>query len=135
MDINKANAAYLKLRDIIDAKKKEHKAEIKVLEEKQDKILKWLHKELDATGQESARTVAGTAFKATKDSVRIGNKTEFTDFLMQEIEEKGADALYLLTLSANKNSMKEYMEEHEGELPPGINYEKWIEVQVRKSTK
>ena len=133
MDIQRAVAAYLKLRDMIDETKDRHKQELKELTTKQAKVGEYLDRALTKVGVENVKTDMGTAFKATKDSVKVANKAEFSQFIVDRIKEDGIDALYLLTLSAAKNAIKDYMEEHEDELPPGIEYRTWHEIQVRRS--
>ena len=132
-NIDKAIAAYVKLRDKIEAMEKQHKAAKKELVDKQLKLAALIEKVMDSIGTESVKSEHGTAFKAKKDSVKVANKADFSEFIVQEIERDGVDALYLLTLSAAKNAVKDYMAEHEDELPPGIKYETWQEVQVRRS--
>lgn len=136
MDVKRAIAGYLMLREKIDELEMAHKATVKELKEKQTKIANLVKKHFDETGEDSTKvTGVGTAFKAKKDSVRIDNKAEFTDFLMKQIEEHGVDGLYFATVSASKNAVKEYMADTDGELPPGVKYDAWVEVQFRSPTK
>lgn len=133
MDLKKAVKAYILLRSKVDERKKEHKAELKELTDKQAKIANLIQKQLDELGVDNIKTEDGTAFKAKKDSVTVKNKADFMEFVVNQVKESGADGLYMMSITANKNAVKEYMEEHEDELPPGVKYEAWTEVQVRKS--
>jgi hypothetical protein len=131
VDINKATAGYLKLRTIIAEKEKAHKAEIAELKEKQTKIQNWLQAKFEEIGFDNVKTDHGTAFKATKDSIRVSNKAEFMQFIVDQVKESGVDGLYLMSVTANKTATKEYMEDHEDMLPPGVKYDSWTEIQVR----
>jgi predicted GTPase len=135
-DIDKVLKAYIVLRDKLDTIKKRQKEELADLEEKQAKLLAFLQKKLEEFGSDSLKVNGvGTVFKAKKSSIKIADKKEFSAWLMQQIEAQGADALGILTLSANKTSVLDYMDEHEDALPPGISYTTWIEAQVRRDTK
>lgn len=131
MDINKAVSAYLQIRRKIDLLEKDHKAKVKELKDAQDKLQKWLGKQFDTLGVDNVKTDLGTAFRASKDSVRVGNKAEFLEFIVKQVQENGVDGLYLMSATAAKNAVKDWMEEHDDELPPGIKYDSWTEVQVR----
>ena len=131
MDLDKAVESYIDLRDRIAALDRTHKAKVKGIKDVQLKLQAFIQKKLEEVGAENIKTEHGTAFKATKDSVRVTNKAEFMQFITQRVEEAGVDGLYMLTVSASKNAVKEYMEDHEDDLPPGIKYEQWQEIQVR----
>lgn len=131
MDINKAVSSYLRLRMKIAELEKAHKAEIAELKEVQKKLQHWLQGKFDEMGVDNVKTEHGTAFKATKDSIRVSNKSEFMQYVVSQVEERGVDGLYLMSVTANKTATKEYMEEHDDELPPGVKYDAWTEVQIR----
>lgn len=131
MDVNKAIAAYIDLRAKLAVLEKEHKAKVAKIKEIQGKIQAKIQEQLDSTGADSMKATTGTAFRATKDSVRIANKADFMAYVTNEVEKRGVDGLYMLTVSASKSAVKEYMEDNEDELPPGVKYEKWQEIQIR----
>ena len=68
-----------------------------------------------------------TAFKTTKDKVRVDDWGTFLKWMIEN------EAYHVLTQSVSKDAVKEFMREHKGMLPPGIKFETWQEVQVRKS--
>lgn len=133
MDLNKAVASFIGLRDKIAALEKDHKAKLKQIKDIQAKLQTFIQGELDKVGADNVKTPSGTAFKAKKDSVRVVNKAEFMDFIKSQVDDNGVDGLYMLTISASKNAVKEFMDDHEDELPPGIKYEQWQEVQIRSN--
>ena len=131
--VDRAISAYVHLRDEIETIKKRHKEELKALNEKQEKLSGYLGKILEQSGVKSMKSDAGTVFQATKDSVRVADKALFSDFVVEQIQQDGVDALGILTLSANKNAIKAYMEDNKDSLPPGVTYERWHEIQIRRA--
>ena len=106
---------------------------------------------------------SGTAFKTEKDYVAVSDKEGFKKFLSetmclkihpllykdtkgQWLKEGEADlaehvesmlnsgAFDLITLSANKLNCKDWMQNNDGLMPPGVGYTKEIVVQIRKGT-
>jgi chromosome condensin MukBEF complex kleisin-like MukF subunit len=134
MDINKVVAGYIKLRDKIDELKKDHKAQLKELTDKQDKLAAFLEKRLTEIGVDNVKVDAGTVFRATKDSVTVANKAEFGQFILDQIEDHGLDALYMMTMAASKTAVKDYMADNEDEPPPGISYTTKQEIQIRRAS-
>jgi hypothetical protein len=105
----------------------------------------------------------GTAFKQTKDYVAVSDKEGFKKFLAETMCLKMHPLLYkdpkgqwlkdghidlaehvesmlnsgafdLITLSANKLNCKDWMQNNDGIMPPGVGYTKEIVVQIRKGT-
>jgi hypothetical protein len=105
----------------------------------------------------------GTAFKQTKDYVSVSDKEGFKKFLAETMclkmrpfvykDPKGqwlrggesdlaehvecmlnSGAFDLITLSANKLNCKDWMQNNDGIMPPGVGYTKEIVVQIRKGT-
>lgn len=134
-DVKRAVKVFLALRDKMDALKKAHKEELKELKEKQTQLGMYIQKAMDEQGVESMKTEGGTAYKTKKDSVTVQTKAEFMQFILDRIEEEGVDGLYYLTSAASKNAIKEWMDEHNDTPPPGIKYDQFYEVQVRRESK
>ena len=105
----------------------------------------------------------GTAFKTEKDYVSVSDKEGFKKFLAETMclkihpfiykDPKGkwitggeanlaehvesmlnSGAFDLITLSANKLNCKDWMQNNDGLMPPGVGYTKEIVVQIRKGT-
>jgi hypothetical protein len=114
---------YIKLR----AKKKElqdaHKAEIAkyndALEKLEGLLLTWL----DQTGQDNAKTSAGTVYKKERKSASLDDPALFLGFVIDN------QAWDLMDRKANVTAVADYLDEH-GETPPGVKLTREIEVGV-----
>ncbi len=125
--IDKLCVAYVRIRDERDRLRKEYKEKDAELEAKLDKLEEALKAEMDKLGVESLRTPHGTAFKTFKDYVTIESWESFFAWMLKE------KAYHFLTRSVAKSAVKEYLTETE-RLPPGLRYERELEVQVRRPT-
>jgi hypothetical protein len=105
----------------------------------------------------------GTAFKTEKDYVSVSDKEGFKKFLAGTMLQKMQPHVYkdsnnewrpdgevdladhverilnsgafdLITLAANKTNCKDWMQNNDGIMPPGVGYTKEIVVQIRKGT-
>ena len=153
---------YVRINAAREVKVREHKDELKELDTQLDKIKDFLDVNLEQLGLKSFQGQCGhTAFIANKDSVKISDKERFKSHLLEtmlmnvqphlyktmdgewqpdgqetmtEHVEKmlNSGAMDLLTLSANKNNCKDFMNSNDGLMPAGTDYTKWTEVQVRK---
>jgi hypothetical protein len=126
MDIDKIVGAYVKMRDDLDAKRKEfkefeneRKAQMAKIE---DHILKLCYEQ----GVESFKTVHGTAFKKKKDFVKVNNWDAALDFIIHN------DLKHILTKSVRKDAVKEFMKENKNQLPPGLEYGAITEIGIRR---
>ncbi len=69
---------------------------------------------LKERGDESVRTESGTAYLSTTASFKVVDREAFMDFVRE------ADAFEMLTASVAKDAVKAYMEEHQDQVPPGL---------------
>lgn len=123
MDIDRLVGGYVACRDSLNElsaefKKveKEHKDQMKIME-------KALMDAADAQGVESFKTSYGTAYKSKKDWVRAKPKVDGEPGWEEALEFMIKNNLtHLLTKSVGKAAAKEYMDEHGGALPPGLEY-------------
>lgn len=127
-DIAKAIKAYVAMRDEISERKKQFTADTLELKEKMVELEAYLKQELNSLGLESLPTEFGTAFTSTKTSVRV------TDRSMLEAHLAKTGEFNLLTLSANKIAVAEYVDEHKM-APPGVQIDSFVAVNVRRATK
>lgn len=116
MDIDIVVRAYVNCRDSLATERakfkqveQEHKVSMDVLEEE-------LMKQATAQGVESFKTQFGTAFVTKKDFIKVENWDAALDYMLAN------DLRHLLTKSVAKAAAKEYMDENNGALPPGLNY-------------
>ena len=141
--------AYFNMRDALAVRERELKEYKAGLKDNMSKLELLIKDKLNELGTDSFKKAGvGTAFLATKDSVTIGEKEQFLNFLTQkmvaeidldndsaeDVVEKilGSGAFDLLTVSANKNNCKSYMSTNDGVMPAGVEYRTEAVVQFRK---
>ena len=127
-DLDRAVEAYVRLRDELDGHRKTFKDQEKAYKEKLDQLADFIGREL-TDGVESIKTSHGTAFWATKDFVSVQDAEAFFNFILETGDTQ------LLNKSANKTAAKEYMDEHNGIAPPGLEYSTSREIQIRRPRK
>jgi hypothetical protein len=145
---------YVDLRDQRDKILEKQKEELKPYLDKMELCEQWLLDFLIRTGQESAKTELGTAYKVTATSATVdtdGGWEKFISFAFGtainralDAAENGADpagavkaALSSSTLDffehrVAKSAVKEYMENTGGKIPPGINFTTFTKCNVRR---
>lgn len=116
---------YVSLRDELDASRRDFKAIENDLKEKMTTLSLWLREQSDELGVDSFKTHHGTAYRVTKDFVRVGNWQKTLDFI------KDTENWQFLEKRLGKIAVKEYMSEN-GDVPPGVEYSTEVEFQVRK---
>jgi hypothetical protein len=121
-------AKYVELRDSIEQANKELADRIAPIQSAMKGIETYLMALANQTGQTQFGTKAGVAFVTTKTGCNIADKDAYWRFLMDAPEERR----HLLTLSANKTSVGEYIEK-QGTPPPGINWTVMKAIQVRRA--
>lgn len=159
--LDKLVGMYVNMRDALKEREKAYKESVVELKANMEKLELHIKKKLDDAGIDSVKAGKHTAFTTMKDSVTIDDKEDFKSFLYGSLlmalrhemykDMEGnwqpdgqvnfddhisklmeSDALDILTLSANKNSIKAYMDEHKGLLPEGIQYRQEQTIQIRK---
>lgn len=116
---------YLQLRDAKADKKKAYEAEVKEIDTAMTRIENFLLNHLNTCGASSVKTDVGTFFKKTSTKVTTGDRDEFLGFVRK------SEAWALLEVRPSKSAVEQYRDEH-NDLPPGINYSEYVEVQVRR---
>lgn len=81
---------------------------------------------LDATGQESAKTASGTVYKTLRTSAKVADWNVLLAYIIKH------DAYDLLTKNVSKDAAKARMEET-GEIVPGVDFVRFIDVGVRRA--
>jgi len=126
--VNQVIKKYIEIRTQLEESKKAQRELEKDLNMKLDRLSMWLKEYAESQGLTSVATDYGTAYKVTKDWVRVGNWSDVLDYI------KKTDSWQMLEKRIAKNATKEIMEET-GTIPPGVEYSQEIEYQVRKPTK
>ena len=129
----------LQLDDWMDAQSAKFNEYLKPHKEKIEALKMQLHEQLlklnEAKEGEHPRasiaTSAGTAYLSTIVSPKIeGDKTAFLDWVLDSWEDRGA----MLQIGApQKNALQEYMDSHQGQLPPNVTTSSITRVNVRRS--
>ena len=127
MDAEEIIAKYIDIRDFIEAKEKEHKEALKPYRQALDTLEGAAALMAQQTGQTSLKSVSGTAFPVDQLRVKCDDKDVFLDFVID------GNRREFLTAHVSKEAVREYMESHEGEVPPGIEIEKFVSWQFRKA--
>jgi hypothetical protein len=83
---------------------------------------------LNMQGADSIKSPHGTAFKRVETSVTVADAAEFRRHVI------GTEQWDLLDIRANKTAVRDFVENHDGNLPPGINMTQDTVVSVRRST-
>lgn len=126
--IDEAVKSYIEHRNALKA----FMAQAKIVEDttKADlaKVSMWLRQKGDELGIDSFKTQYGTAFRNVKTSYRMGNWTQFIEWV------KATDNFQCLEKRVAKLSTKEIHDET-GVIPPGIDYSAEVEFDVRSPIK
>jgi hypothetical protein len=128
-DLNKLVSVYLSLRDAIEEKEEQHKAEMAALKEDFDVVAAELLNHCNSQNIDSIKTPVGTI------SRRISTRywTSDWDSMYQFIKEH--DAPFLLEQRIHASNMREFLENNPDAFPAGLQAERKYAVQVRKPTK
>jgi hypothetical protein len=126
IDIRKRVAQYVELRDKIKKIENEHKEALEPYKAALDRLNEVLLQHLNDINSDSASTDIGTVYRTAKASASLADASAFMDFV---IEHRMWD---LLDRKANVTAVQDYIRENEGELPPGVNFNKRYVAGVRR---
>jgi hypothetical protein len=118
---------YISTRDAMDVVAARHKEELKPFVDKLEKLNSWLMGTLQAAGAKSSRTDYGTAYIVENTNLKVEDPEAFFDFVTNSGE------FQLLNRSPSKSAVKEYADEHRGELPPGLSSTSILSLNVRRA--
>jgi hypothetical protein len=117
---------YIKLRDKKDALKKEHSGVIKQYDDAMEKIELWLMGQLQAQQVNSMSCDAGVAFFKRVTSATVADTGMFREHVISTGNFDLAD------FRAKKEAVEDYINNHDGQLPPGVNFRASNEVFVNR---
>jgi nanoRNase/pAp phosphatase (c-di-AMP/oligoRNAs hydrolase) len=127
MNLEKLVATYVELRDEKAKIKKEAEEQMAKVKVVMDKIeAKVLH-HFNETGQNSAATPSGTAYKSLQTSITVADWNSTLPW----IQEHGM--WQMLDARVNKTAIEEYRRANEGAIPPGVNLREELTINVRRS--
>jgi hypothetical protein len=124
---------YLALKDHLASQQKAFNDFCKPHRDEMDQIEAKLREMLLAMGEkaEAIKTANGTAYVSVITTPGIENRDAFIDFCMDNWETVGNEMLQLG--KPQVTSVKEYMDTHEGALPPGVKISTYQQLNIRRS--
>jgi predicted HicB family RNase H-like nuclease len=126
VDLDKVVSTYIKIRD----KKNELAAEFnkreEELNEKLDVIKKALLEHCQNTGVESIRTQSGTFYRSVKKKYWTSDWESMNQFIMEH------EAIDLLEKRIHQGNMRQFLDENQDLLPPGLNVDSEYTITVRR---
>src|SRR5665213_4426076 len=124
--IDQVIGGYVKLRTQRDALKKQQAADMAPINDAMFKLQVWLQKQLQETGQTSAKTEAGTAFLQTDTTVAIDDWESTIAFIKEN------DRFSMLERRVSKSVVTDYIESTQ-QIPPGLSIKSEISCHIRKA--
>lgn len=115
---------YAAIRDLIEAKE----AEIKPLKKIAEKVGEALLAKMNELDMKSAKAKSGARVDTVKS---LSTKVEDREAWMNFVFEQGDDTF--ITNHVAKEAVELYMDDHEGEAPPGIKVESMISLRFTKA--
>ena len=121
MNINDVVSKYIALRDEKAALKAEYEEKLAPVVEQMDMIEIALLAKMDEAGADSIKCADGTCYISTRTSASVADRDSFMAHVLENEEWP------LLEVRASKAAVEQYIEEHGGQLPPGVD---WSAVRV-----
>jgi hypothetical protein len=128
IDLEKRIGQFIKLRDLKTEIAQKHADELKPINEAMEQLKEVMKAGLDKLNVDSAKTSCGTASFTTKASASIADKDAFWAHVVTQ------GAWELLDYKANVTAVKDYIENNNGNQPPGVTYNSFRDVNVRRPT-
>lgn len=127
-DTARAMRAILKIKDARATARHAWEAEDNKLKEKEEALLGWLMAEQQRMGVTGIKVDGvGTSYTDTKVSVTIADFGSFSEWVGEH------NAYDFFERRVKSTAVKEYMEEHNGETPPGLNLFKELQIKIRRA--
>jgi hypothetical protein len=118
---------FIKIRDKIREMETAHKEQLRPLREALDQLNTMLVGHLTEVGVDSMSIKnIGTVYKARKVSCTLGDAGAFRTYVVEN------QAWDLADWRANKTAVEDYVRDHQGETPPGVNVNTAIVAGVRR---
>lgn len=118
---------YVKMRDARSALKAEYEAKDKAIKDQQDELETFLLGEMNSLGFDSFKTAAGTAYRTDQLIPQGADWNVFYDWVAKT---RGFDFLFK---RIKADAVRDYMDLHNGELPPGVSIFSKLGVGIRRS--
>lgn len=105
---------YIRNRDYLSERKRVYEAEIEPTEKLQEEIETELRRRLNEAGASSMNTPGGQVVQSTRTVFSAEDKSAFGQFIIS------SGAWEATQIRPSSEFMREYQEQHKGELPPGV---------------
>ena len=125
-DINAVVEHYITLRDHKTKLDAEHKARVGEIDAQMKNAEGFLLNHLNESGLDRIGVGAGTVFVQVKTMPSIKDKGAFSDFIKQ------TGQIELLQMRVSSTAVKEYMENNNQLLPPGVEVTTSREITIRR---
>jgi hypothetical protein len=127
IDLSQVAETYIKIRDAKHELKKKMEAELAEYDGKLEKLEGFMLSHLNTHGMDSVRTAGGTFYRQEDIRPNIVDDAAFYAWIKEN------DAFDALERRVKKTFVTEFMETHEGGLPPpGLNVSREYVVRVRR---
>ncbi len=126
IDLGKLTKAHINIRDARAALKKQFDDSDADLKASQERLEAAMLDHLNKHGMESVRTEAGTFYRQQDIKPSGADWQALYDWIKEH------DAWDALERRIKKTFISEYMEAHQGELPPGVNVHREFVIRVRR---
>lgn len=121
---------YFELDDHLTRENKRYGDYIKPFKDEMEKLKGELHAFLNETKQESGKTDAGTFYTSTITTPEIVAQEPYLDWVLEDWDNRGG----MLRIGAPQvDEFKQYMDAHNGALPPGTDVSKFTRLNIRRS--
>jgi hypothetical protein len=124
--LNEMITSYIALRDKKAAIEKEQKAVIKNYDDAMEQIENFLMGHLRQQKLTNMACEAGVAFIKRKRSATVGDTQVFREHVIS------TNNFDLCDFRAKPEAVEDYAKEHDGEVPPGVNFRTYDAVQVNR---
>lgn len=121
--------AYSAIRDARSARKRLFEEEDAKLEADQQILRAAMLAVMNATGAKSIATDHGTAYRSEKVKVAAADWNAVYAWVAED-----TDRFELIEKRLKSTFVQQYMEDHDGAVPPGVNVHREYEVSVRRPT-
>lgn len=128
IDMEVRTEQYIKLRDLKEQIVERHRQELKPISEAMEGLKEVLKAGLDQVNADSLKTACGTVSFTTKASASLADKDAFWAYVVS------TGSWELLDYKANVTAVRDWIEQNNGNQPPGVNYSSFRDVNVRRPT-
>lgn len=103
-----------------------HKAKLKEIEDE-------LFRRLAERQADSTRTDAGTAYISNITNFKIEQREAILDFMLDAWDQPDWGGNTMMTFNVTKDAVKQYMDAHNGQLPPGLSISHFSRLNIKRS--